>query len=179
MKPSQQCVDLVKHFESLHDGDLRAIGLQPKMCPAGIWTVGYGRALTDKTGRFLRGEKDKAQAYLMYPNLTEKEAEEMLHEDLDVRAKVVDGIFADQKIKLLQQQFDALLSFAYNCGAGAIYDKVNKRDMAVMRAVKKKSEKEITAAFGLWNKANGKVLPGLIFRRTSEAILFNTGTLKF
>lgn len=178
MKPSQLCIDIVKHFESLHDGDLKVIGLQPKMCPAGIWTVGYGRALTDKTGRFLRGEKDKAQAYSMYPNLTVKQAEEMLHEDLDVRAKVVDKIFSDQKITLLQHQFDAMLSFAYNCGPGAIYDRVNNRDMAIMRAIKSKNEKQVTAAFLLWVKANGKTLPGLVLRRKSEAILFNTGTVK-
>ena len=41
-------IDLVKSFEGIHDGDLTVIGLQPKMCPAGIWTVGYGRALRSK-----------------------------------------------------------------------------------------------------------------------------------
>ena len=40
-------VDLIKHFESLHDGDLHKIGLQPKMDSVGIWTCGYGRAMID------------------------------------------------------------------------------------------------------------------------------------
>ena len=38
MKTSQIGIDLIKHFEGLHDGDLKKIGLQPKKCPAGIWT---------------------------------------------------------------------------------------------------------------------------------------------
>ena len=38
MKTSQKGINLIKYFESLHDGDLTEIGLQPKMCPAGIWT---------------------------------------------------------------------------------------------------------------------------------------------
>jgi lysozyme len=40
MKISEKGLDLIKHFESLHDGDLTIVGLQPKMCPAGIWTEG-------------------------------------------------------------------------------------------------------------------------------------------
>lgn len=32
-------ISLIKEFESLHDGDLSVIGLQPKQCPAGIWTI--------------------------------------------------------------------------------------------------------------------------------------------
>ena len=38
MKTSQIGISLIKHFEGLHDGDLKKIGLQPKKCPAGIWT---------------------------------------------------------------------------------------------------------------------------------------------
>ena len=37
---------IVTYYESLHDGDLKMIGLQPKMCPVGIWTEGYGSAIT-------------------------------------------------------------------------------------------------------------------------------------
>ena len=40
MKTGIKGIDLIKEFESLHDGDLKQVGLQPKMCPAGIWTEG-------------------------------------------------------------------------------------------------------------------------------------------
>ena len=45
MRTSNKGIDLIKEFEGLHDGDLSIIGLQPKMCPAGIWTQGYGHAI--------------------------------------------------------------------------------------------------------------------------------------
>jgi len=50
MKISKQGIELIKFFESLHDGNLSKIGLQPKLCPANIVTIGYGRALKDKKG---------------------------------------------------------------------------------------------------------------------------------
>ena len=55
--------EIVKHYESLHDGDLKKIGLQPKLCPAGIWTQGYGRAMRKKNGSFMTSKNTtKAQA---------------------------------------------------------------------------------------------------------------------
>ena len=59
MKTSVNGLNLIKEFESLHDGDLSIIGLQPKMCPAQVWTEGYGRAMRNKSGVFLKGTKDK------------------------------------------------------------------------------------------------------------------------
>ena len=47
MKTGTKGIELIKSFESLHDGDLSKIGLQPKMCPAQIWTEGYGRAMRE------------------------------------------------------------------------------------------------------------------------------------
>ncbi len=76
-------IKLIKKFESLHDGDLKVIGLQPKLCPAGIWTVGYGRALVNPvTHEFLKGDKDKALAYSLCPSLTEFQADQILKEDV-------------------------------------------------------------------------------------------------
>jgi lysozyme len=60
MSVNQATINLIKHFESLHDGDLSKIGLQPKQDCAGIWTVGYGHALRNNNGAYLRGAKDKA-----------------------------------------------------------------------------------------------------------------------
>lgn len=176
MKPSDNCTKLVKHFEGIHDGDLSTIGLQPKMCPAGIWTVGYGRALF-VNGKYLKGERDKEAAYKMYPSLTEEEAERMLADDLATFSKAVNSIV--ENLNLKQYQFDSLVSFAYNCGVGAIYDRVHNRDMAVLRAVKSKDPKQIDYAFGLWIHGGGRVLPGLVARRKCEANFYNTGILKF
>ena len=48
MKIGKEGIDLIKKWESLHDGNLKLIGLQPKMCPAGYWTEGYGNVIKDK-----------------------------------------------------------------------------------------------------------------------------------
>jgi lysozyme len=50
MKTSNVGIQLIQEFESLHDGDLTMIGLQPKMDPIGIWTEGYGHAMRDSKG---------------------------------------------------------------------------------------------------------------------------------
>jgi GH24 family phage-related lysozyme (muramidase) len=53
LKINDNCPKLVKKYEGLHDGDSKQTGLQPKLCPANIWTEGYGRAMFGKDGKFL------------------------------------------------------------------------------------------------------------------------------
>ena len=86
MKTGDLGISLIKFYESLHDGDLKKIGLQPKMCPAGIWTVGYGHALRDIDGTWLKGVAGYQRILEIYPDLetiTIEEAEELLEEDLE------------------------------------------------------------------------------------------------
>jgi lysozyme len=177
MAISERGITLIKHFETLHDGDLSKIGLQPKMCPAGIWTVGYGRALLGKDGKFLQGEKDRAEAYRQYPNLTEVQAEQLLFEDTIHYGGMVKRVCLEHKVTLKQHEFDALVSFAYNCGIGAIYNFREKREMAVLKALKK--GEGVPEALNFWCRGGGKVLPGLVRRRKSEGHLFVTGKLNF
>lgn len=174
MKISKLGLDLIKHFEGLHDGDLSKIGLQPKMCPASIWTVGYGRALKDEDGEWLRGERDKNKAYKMYPSLTEEDALIMLDEDCNVYENRINSL----GLILEQYQFDSLVSFAYNVGF------TNLKTSTLLKYIKaKETEENIIWAFGLWNKAKVKgvlrPLPGLTKRRRTEAELFLTGKLIF
>lgn len=177
MAISNKGLQLIKHFEQLHDGDKTKIGLQPKMCPAGIWTVGYGRALIDNDGKFLRGKKCKDEAYRQYPKLTEKQAEDMLFEDTLLYGKKVLRVCMEHGIALKQHEFDALVSFTYNCGIGALYNYKTKREMAVLRALK--NGEGVPEALNLWRRGGGRVLPGLVRRRKSEGHLFTTGKLNF
>lgn len=155
MKISQIGIDLIKHFEGLHDGDLKKIGLQPKKCPAGIWTQGYGSAMRDKNGNFLKGN--------IMPNvtITEKEAEVLLDKTLDVFENIV-----MRKIKILikQNQFDALVSHTYNTGGSdTLFKLINQK--APAEQIKKWFEtKYITGG--------GKKLEGLVRRRKAESKLF-------
>lgn len=170
MNTSKLGIELVKHYESIHDGDLTKIGLQPKMCPAGIWTIGYGHTLKDINGQWLKGVAGFQRLLEIYPDyetITEEEAVEILKDDLEKFELQLNSL----NLKLTQYQFDAIVSFIFNCGFG------NFLDSTLLRRIK--GEKgSIRDAFLMWNKSNGKVLNGLIKRRESEATLFESGELK-
>ena len=157
-------IDLVKSFEGIHDGDLTVIGLQPKMCPAGIWTVGYGRALRSKTtNAFLKGASGKAEALAKYPALTVAQAEAMLSFDLNDFSAKVQGLI---KVKVNVNQYGALVSFAYNRGTG------NLASSTLLKKLNAGDYAGASVEFLKWDKAGGKILKGLTLRRTAEMTLF-------
>lgn len=157
MKTGVKGIELIKYFESLHDGDLSEIGLQPKMCPAGIWTEGYGEVIYYK-GKPLKGKENKDLAYSLSTIKTEKEAEERLLKSLVQRERYVAG---KCKVSLTQNQFDALVSHVYNTGGSdRLFWLIN----------------EGLDCEDWWTKhyitAGGEVLPGLVRRRKIEYELF-------
>lgn len=170
MEISNLGIELIKHYESLHDGDLTKIGLQPKLCPANIVSIGYGRALKDKDGNWLKGKEGLEIAKKLYPEwetITAEEAEELLLDDLKLFVKQINSL----KLDLKQYEFDALVSFIYNLGFGQL-----QKSTLLKRIQERKGD--IEEAFLMWVKANGKTLPGLVKRRKSEATLFLTGKLE-
>lgn len=154
-------INLIKTFESLHDGDLNLIGLQPKMDPIGIWTEGYGRAMRDDKGNFIKGASNKTLAYSRITIKTEAQAIKALIEDLQSRERIV---MQNIKIILTQNQFDSLVSYVYNTGGSStLYKLINN----------KASDSEIRSWFETkYITADGKTLPGLIRRRKAEADLY-------
>lgn len=154
MKTSQIGIDLIKHFEGLHDGDLHEIGLQPKMCPAGIWTEGYGIAMRDKNGNFLKGDKIPKSSIK-----TEFGAEIALKNILSVYENIV-----IKKITrpLKQNEFDALVSFTYNTGGSkTLFEMVNSNNILLREWW-----------ISHYIMGGGKKLNGLIARRKAEAKLY-------
>lgn len=97
MQVSQKCVDLVKRFEGLVTRAYK--------CPAGVLSVGYGH-----TGRDV----------VPFMIITEEEAEKLLHRDLAKFALNITYSLEQDKIKVNQNQFDALCSFAFNLGYSAL-----------------------------------------------------------
>lgn len=159
---------IIRHFEQLHDGDLHKIGLQPKMCPAGIWTRGYGHAMKNEFGKPLRGLKNKAEAYRQCESMTVEEAEELLREDV---REVSNAIRPMIKAKLTDNEFSALVSLAFNIGIDAF------RTSTVLRSVNEGKKRLAVASMQWWNKSTlptGKkvVMNGLVRRRKTEAALF-------
>lgn len=156
MKTSKIGIELIKHFESLHDGDLSLIGLQPKKCPAGIYTEGWGRAMRDKKGNFITDKK------LAYENITihnEEQADLALIQDLQVFEF---SVIRKLTRKVKQNEFDALVSFHYNCGSSATLVKmVNSKNVLL-------KDWWVTH----YITAKGVKLNGLIARRKAEAKLY-------
>ena len=161
MKINKEGLDLIKHFESLHDGDLKTIGLQPKMDPIGIWTEGYGRAMRDSKGNFIKGSVNKDLAYKNISIHNEQEATNALTVDLTPREHVV---AQNIKVSINENQFSALVSYVYNTGgSNTLYKLINSNA----------SEKDIRNWFETkYITADGVPLKGLVLRRKAEADLY-------
>lgn len=163
MKISSKGIDLIKQFESLHDGNMLKIGLQPKLCPAGIVTVGYGHALHKLDGSWMRNISDVEKVFPQFANIDEVMACKLLAEDCTRFENGVNALI----LNINQNQFDALVSFSFNVGLQAL------KDSTLLKRVKGLVQSPaIEQCFGMWNKSNGIALNGLTARRKAEAKLY-------
>ncbi len=134
---SQNGINLIKKYEGCR--------LTAYKCPAGIWTIGYGH-----TGGVKRGM-----------TITQSQADNYLKQDLKRFETSVNTLI---KVELNQNQFDALVSFTYNCGPGNLQTLIKNRTLT-----------QIADALLLYNKGGAKVLAGLTKRRNDERTLFLKG----
>ena len=101
--------------------------------------------------------------------ITKAKAEALLKSDVATAEKVVNEYV---KVKLNQNQFDALVSFVYNVGAGAF------SSSTLLKELNQGDYQAASAQFPRWNKSGGKVLPGLVTRREKEKALFDKAVKK-
>ena len=141
MKISNKGIELIKRHEGLR--------LKAYKCPAGVWTIGYGH-----TG------KDTYEGLEITPG----SANELLTLDLERFEKAVNRLVESA---INQQQFDALVSFAFNLGEGAL-----KNSTLLKRINANPIDATISGEFSKWVNAGGKPLPGLVRRRKEEADLY-------
>lgn len=134
MNISQTGINLIKKYEGVR--------LVAYKCPAGVWTIGYGHTAGVKEGMVISLEQ----------------AENMLRSDLN---KYEDYVEDNVTFPMSQNQFDALVSFTFNCGVG------NLRTL-----IKNRTPEQIAEAILLYDKGGGKVLEGLVKRRKDEQALF-------
>ena len=137
MEASDILIEKVKEFEGLR--------LTSYKDSAGVWTIGYGHTHGVKAGQSI---------------ITEKQADSLLRGDLLTAENYVNGL----KLNLTQGQFDALVDFCYNLGAGNL---AGSTLLAKIRA--KAPTEEIQAQFKRWVYAGKKKLAGLVKRREWEA----------
>lgn len=102
MKTSNKGIELIKSFEGCH--------LTSYKCPSGVWTIGYGHTAGVGKGQ----------------NITQAQADAYLVADLAKYESYVNALI----MKLNQNQFDALVSFTYNCGQGNLKKLVKNRTLS-------------------------------------------------
>ena len=125
----------------------------------GQYTIGYGTRCPD----------DMLEEYKKN-GISKEEAEVLLRNYLAKTEKTINTKFIDKyDLKLTQGQFDALVTFTYNCGSSWISDTSGTFHNAVKKG---KTGSELINAFSLWCNAGGQILPGLVRRRLSEANMF-------
>jgi len=132
---------LIKEFEGLE--------LKAYLCPAKVWTIGYG-----STGPHV------APGMV----ITEAQADALLQKDLDRFEAAV----AEDTPGATQNQFDAMVSLAFNIGIGAF------EKSSVLRLHLAGDHRAAAEAFGMWVRGGGRVLPGLQRRRAKEADLYRS-----
>ena len=142
MNITQTGIDLIKSFEGLKLEAYKAVPTEKYM------TIGYGHYGSDV-------KEDQ--------KITKKQAEELLKKDLK---KFVDGVDKLVTVKVNSNQFDALVSFAYNCGLGAL------KDSTLLEKLNEGDFQGASKEFERWTKSGGKELKGLVTRRNKEKNLF-------
>lgn len=142
MKASGACRALIREFEGCH--------LSAYRCPAGIPTIGVGHT---------RGVK-------MGDRCTIQQADVWFTEDLQDAEAAVNTL---AKVPLAQEQFDALVSFAFNLGGTVL------AESTLLILLNKGSHRAAAEQFDRWVHSKGKKLAGLVRRRAAEKALFLDG----
>ena len=151
---SEEGLDLIKSFEGYHtalaDGSCKAY--LDRLARPMIWTIGYGLTEGVYEGMVL----------------TAHEAEQHLMKEISGHEKAVNRLVT---VPIAQEHFDALVSFSYNVGSGAL------GRSTLLKKLNREDYEGAEEQFKRWNKAGGKVYRGLVRRRKAEASLFSNGTI--
>ena len=146
MKTSNKGLELIKRYEGLE--------ISPYLCPANVPTIGYGATYYPDGNKVTMSDNV----------ITESYAETLL---LRMLTRYEDGVNRYVQVDINQNQFDALVSFAYNLGLGAL-----KSSTLLKRVNENPCNPNITPQFKRWVNAGGKKLEGLVKRRNDEAYLY-------
>ena len=157
MNVSHVGIDLIKAFEGCE--------LRPYRCSADLWTIGYGHVLykshlrmkaVDRLEQGVAEEDDRIWS--------QDEVDSLLREDL---VRFENGVLRHCPDSAFNQNhLDALVSFSFNCGLGAL-------QASTLRQKYNRGEyKDAANEFLRWNKSGGRVLRGLTRRREAEREIF-------
>ncbi len=129
---------------------------RPYVCPAGVWTIGYG-ATRDAAGRPVCRET---------PPVGRADADTLLARDVAAAERAVARLLP---VPLTDDQYAALVSFTFNLGSGAL------QRSTLRQKILRGDVDAVPAELAKWVRGGGRVLPGLVRRRAAEAVLFSSG----
>jgi lysozyme len=148
MRTSPNGIELIKRFEGFSP--------TPYFCPANYLTIGYGHVITEKDIHITSKKTE----------ISKLQAEEILRKDL---IKFENSISKLITASLTQNQFDALVSFTFNLGAGALQRSTLRQQINRCEHISASQE------FLKWVYAGGRKLSGLMARRQAESGLYISG----
>lgn len=196
MRISDDGLKLIQAWEGIEDGDPRTANLEPYICPARVYTVGYGTALTTPTGQLIDVDvfgaararqlaTEAMQRRFGKQAITMAEAHELLREDVQKYERAVEGVMGTGTV---QCEFDAMVALCFNIGISAFRNSsvarlhraggANRRvgDISVSALIQRSKGRVATTniqnAFIAWNKSNGRWMLGLARRRVSELMVY-------
>ena len=146
MKVSSKGLELIKEFEGFSS--------VAYLCSAKKATIGYGNTFWEDGTPVKMGDQ-----------ISKERAETLLKHVVDNFSVAVE---VDIKIEVTQNQFDALVSLAYNIGLGAF------KNSTLLRQLNRGNFVGASQEFLRWDKSNGKPLLGLTRRREREKLLFDS-----
>ena len=165
MKLSHAGAELMHRYEGCRN--------RPYLCPAHIWTIGYGHVLYQQQIRLpmVKKEGESVQIRKEFP-LAEGDNRVWSKEEINALFATDVSTFERGVLRLVpgvvgrQGVFDALVSFAFNAGLGNL-----QRSQIRIRANRGEWEAAAESLMD-WTKGGGRVLPGLVKRREAEKALF-------
>ena len=146
MKISNKGLELIKEFEGFSS--------VAYLCSAKKATIGYGNTFWEDGTPVKIGDQ-----------ISKERAETLLKHVVDNFSVAVE---VDIKIEVTQNQFDAMVSLAYNIGLGAF------KNSTLLRQLNRGNFVGASQEFLRWDKSNGKPLLGLTRRREREKLLFDS-----
>ncbi len=146
-----------------HEG----VRYKPYRCPAALWTIGVGHVLYPEQGNLTMAERMNFPLKIEHFRIFSKEeVDEILKADL---ARFIRGVSRYCPVITSQGQLDALVSFAFNVGLGAL-------QRSTLRQKHNRGDYDgASKEFLKYTKGGGKVLPGLVKRRNDERALYLGG----
>jgi len=158
MKVSAKCIEQIKKDEGVRN--------RAYQCPALLWTIGCGHVIDPHHAKVPFADRKQLPIPAGWDRvLSADEIDEILRKDLN---RFEQGVLRLIKVPMTQGQFDGLVSFSFNVGLGNLQNstlrmKMNRGDYA-----------GAAEQFLVWTKAGGKVLKGLVIRRTHEKEMFES-----